>query len=264
MNTKGFEGKNMQDFTLQQFRSLCTALISHDYTPITVRDYCTASDKKNGKTVILRHDVDRKLAMAVDMASIEYDMGITATYYFRHIPGVFDPKVIKKIELMGHEIGYHYEVLDKAKGDKKKAISIFEKELNTFRKYFTIQTICMHGNPLASWSNRDLWQYYDYKLFGIAGEPYLSIDYSDYFYISDTGRTWSGNFSIKDVVNSPFSESINHTQDIIRLVNEEKYPHFCLLIHPNRWTDSMPVWISELLWQNIKNVGKKIIKGHHD
>lgn len=254
----------MQDFTLQQFRSLCTALISHHYTPVTVREYCTGSSTTAKKTVILRHDVDRKPEMAVEMASIEYEMGIPATYYFRHIPGVFDPKLIKKIESMGHEIGYHYEVLDKAKGDKKQAIEIFERELESFRKDFDVRTVCMHGNPLASWSNRDLWQGYDYHAYGIVGEPYLSIDYSDYFYISDTGRTWSGNFSVKDVVNSAFSDPIHHTQDIISLVSQEKYPHFCLLIHPNRWTDSMPAWISELLWQNIKNVGKKIIKGHHD
>ena len=35
---------------------------------------------------------------------------------------------------LGHEVGYHYEVLSKAKGDYEKAIQMFEQELNEFRK----------------------------------------------------------------------------------------------------------------------------------
>ena len=41
---------------------------------------------------------------------IERELGISGTYYFRSTKEVF------KAEIM-HEIGYHYEVLDKAKGN---------------------------------------------------------------------------------------------------------------------------------------------------
>ena len=41
---------------------------------------------------------------------IERELGISGTYYFRTTKEVF------KAEIM-HEIGYHYEVLDKAKGN---------------------------------------------------------------------------------------------------------------------------------------------------
>jgi hypothetical protein len=30
----------------------------------------------------------------------------------------------------------------------------------------------------------------------------------------------------------------------------------CLLAHPNRWCDDFGGWTKELLFQNIKNVGK--------
>ena len=38
-----------------------------------------------------------------------------------------------KIHDLGHEIGYHYEVLSKANGDYEKAMKLFEQELSEFR-----------------------------------------------------------------------------------------------------------------------------------
>jgi hypothetical protein len=29
-----------------------------------------------------------------------------------------------------------------------------------------------------------------------------------------------------------------------------------MTFHPQRWTDDMVPWIKELVWQNVKNVGK--------
>jgi len=173
---------------------------------------------------------------------------------------VFEPEMIKMICDMGHEIGYHYEVLDKAKGDKAKAIVLFENELKIFREVADVKTVCMHGNPLAKWSNRDLWEEYDFRDFGIIGEPYLSIDYNKVLYFSDTGRNWKNNFSIKDKVNSTLHEDIDSTDDIIKLIYTRKYQQMCILSHPNRWSASIVVWTAELIWQNLKNIGKGLIK----
>lgn len=104
------------------------------------------------------------------MAQIEHEYGIRSTYYFRTVKDVFKPMIIKKIASLGHEIGFHYEVLDKAKGDVKKAIEIFEKELRELREVADVTTICMHGNPLTFWVNRDLWTNYSFDDFGIISE----------------------------------------------------------------------------------------------
>ena len=141
-----------RDFTLSRYEALCNALISSGYRSITVQE-CIQGQAVE-PFVILRHDVDRRPEMALEMAGMEKDMGIRATYYFRMMPGVFMPEIIKMIRDMGHEIGFHYEVLDKAKGDKEKAIVLFEKELKMFREVADVKTVCMHGNPLARWSNR--------------------------------------------------------------------------------------------------------------
>lgn len=239
---------------------MCSEVKNLGYVPITVDNYCSGNKNSQEKNIIFRHDVDRKIDMALSMAKIEYEMDIRATYYFRYIPEVFKPDIILKIKNFNHEIGYHYEVLDKANGNQEQAILLFEKELEQIREIADIRTICMHGNPLKPWSNRDLWKTYDYRKFGIIGEPYLSIDYEKFLYLSDTGRTWSGKYSVKDVLDKPLVEKIRHTEDIITLLKEGRYPNICLLVHPNRWSDNPVIWLNELIWQNCKNLGKTFLK----
>jgi hypothetical protein len=250
----------MRDFTIRIYRTVCSEVENQGYVPITVDDYCSGKAESNKKNIIFRHDVDRKIDMALKMARMEFEMNIRATYYFRYIPEVFKPSIIQKIKELNHEIGYHYEVLDKANGNHEQAILLFEKELESMREIADVRTICMHGNPIKPWSNRDLWKTYDYRKFGIFGEPYLSIDYNKFVYLSDTGRTWSGKYSVKDVVDKTFSEKISNSNDIITLIKSGKYPNICLLVHPNRWSDDPVEWFGELIWQNIKNLGKQFLK----
>jgi hypothetical protein len=246
------------DFTLTKYEELCKAVVDSDCTPVSV---CTYLEAQSNRCIILRHDVDRKPEQAMKMAQIEKDFGITSTYYFRTIPYVFKPDIIKAINDFGHEIGYHYEVLDKAEGDLEKAIRMFEDELKEFRRICDVKTICMHGNPLSKWMNKDLWTKYNFKDFDIIGEPYLSIDYNKVLYLTDTGRKWNSRFSVKDVVgaNSQRNEKIKSTDDVIRLVNKGDIEQICILAHPERWSDSAGAWLKELVWQNVKNVGKAIL-----
>lgn len=245
----------MRDFTLAKYRELCEAILK-GYKPMTVKSYLMLNP--SGSVVIMRHDVDRKPESALRMAELEREMGIKSTYYFRMKKGVFRKDIIKKIASMGHEIGYHYEVLDKAKGDFKKAIRIFEEELKAFRKIYDVKTICMHGNPLSKWVNRDLWSVYDFRNFDIIGEPYISINYKKVLYLTDTGRNWSTKFSVKDIVNvrSVLYENIKSTDDVIQVLNDGRIDQICISVHPNRWSRNFGEWLKEFMWQNIKNVGK--------
>lgn len=249
----------MRDFTLTKYRHLLETITRSDLNITTVHDYLISPPDK---CIILRHDVDRAVMQALDMARLEYEYDISSTYYFRYTDEVFNPALIKKIAKLGHEIGYHYEVMDKAKGDAEKSIDIFRYELEMFRAVADIKTICMHGNPLAPWSNRDLWEIYDFNDFGIIGEPYLSIDYNKVLYLTDTGRTWANlNIRVKDVVNTSGdlnnTISVSSTDDIMKLIQMEQISKICLLVHPNRWCDNFSSWLWELLWQNTKNIGKR-------
>ncbi len=132
------------DFTLEKYEELLQAL--EDFEIFTVLSYLEESPKSD--FVILRHDVDRKPLNALRMAEMENRRGIKSTYYFRSTKGVFNPEIIKRIQGLGHEIGYHYETLSKTNGDYEEAIKIFNYQLNDFRKICKVKTIAMHGSPL--------------------------------------------------------------------------------------------------------------------
>jgi hypothetical protein len=244
------------DFTFRKYRELCEVMAKSDYILLTIAKYLTL-DNKPDKYIILRHDVDIKPERSLKIAEIEKDFGITSTYYIRMTEDVFLPDLVKQIADLGHEIGYHYEVLDKARGNFSKAIVIFRNELTELRKIHGIKTICMHGNSRTKWDNRELWKYYDFKEFDIIGEAYLSIDFNDLGYFSDTARTWNPRYKIKDSNGSPKGTSIKKTEDLIKLIKNEELPHLYILMHPDDWCDELGKWLSNLVTRKFKNVGKK-------
>ena len=245
----------MRDFTFGVYRNLCNILLER-HTPVSVFGYL---QQRYEHAAIIRHDVDKKPQNALIMAGIEQELGISSTYYFRTVPDSFNLRIIQKIHDMGHEIGYHYEVLDKVRGDYDKAIRLFEHELNLFP--LEIKTICMHRNPMTPWDNRDLWKKYDYKQFGIAGEAYLSLDFSKIQYFSDTGRSWHDRYSVKDFTGNRHDQTttISDTFDLGNYIHNLSEP-ICIVTHPQRWNDAYYPWMLELVGQSVKNIGKRAIK----
>ena len=83
----------------------------------------------------------------------------------------------------------------------KIAIESFRQNLNRLRELVPVKTICMHGSPMSRWDSRILWKYYDYRDFGIIGEPYFDLDFDKVLYLTDTGRKWNGEkSSVRDKV----------------------------------------------------------------
>ncbi len=110
---------------------------------MTLSEYFQGKDLP-ARFAMMRHDIDRKPGNALLTARVEAEEGIRATYYFRRYGSVFRPGIMKEIKGMGHEVGYHYEVLGKAKGDHERAIGMFEHELGEFREICDVRTISMH------------------------------------------------------------------------------------------------------------------------
>ena len=79
----------------------------------------------------------------------------------------------------------------------------------------------MHGSPLSRISNLDLWQTRDSKALCIAGEPYLDVDFTKVFYLTDTGRKWNnGTAGIRDRVESGFDIRVNSTAHLADLAGQ--------------------------------------------
>jgi len=190
----------MRDFSIAIYKEFLNELKKARYQFVTFEEYLTKSSNKE-KMAILRHDVDKSPRKALEMAEMEKMLGIRGTYYFRIKKDVFPEDEIRIIAEMGHEIGYHYEDLDAARGDVEKALASFNRNLERLREIVSVKTICMHGSPMSSYDNRKLWDEYDYRENGIVGEPYFDIDFNKVMYLTDTGRMWDGgSVSIRDRV----------------------------------------------------------------
>jgi len=244
------------DFTITKYRELCIAIKNSDYKSVRVKDYLT--EDNNNKVIIMRHDVDSKIESALKMAFIEKDHSVRSTYYFRD-NAVEHPEILKSVKRLGHEIGYHYEVMDKTKGDPAKAIELFKEELDRFRAITDITTICMHGTPFSPYDNLSLWNDYSFKEMDIIGEGYLSIDLKKILYFSDTSRSWNNQkYKVKDVVSliDPCQEKIKTTDDLIKLIITSEKKQLYILTHPARWKENISDSLKDIAYQNVKNIAK--------
>lgn len=244
----------MRDFTTKIYRRLLIELKQAGYLFQTLNEYLASPEER---VVVIRHDVDNRKKNSLHFAYIEHAFGIRTSYYFRILPRSFDPVIVDLIKELGHEIGYHYEDLKLARGKTEKAIQLFKKHLVELRHYYPVKTICMHGSPLSKYDNRDLWKLYNYRDFGIIGEPYFDVDFSKVLYLTDTGRTWKNSkISVRDKVPSGFRVSFRTTRDIIR--NIDRLPDKVMFnFHPHLWNDAFFAWLRKLVWQNFKNMIKK-------
>ncbi len=226
------------------------------------------------------------------LAQLQHGLGIRGTYYFRIYPHKGNEAAIREIAGMGHEIGYHYDDLTECRGDYEKAILRFQKNLEYLRRFGPVTTATMEGAPLSGYDNRDLWAvrplvtersrsaslapssaspaprpHFHYRDFGIKTEPYFDIDFSEFFYLTDTGRRWDGwKFSVRDKI--PVHQDrwiaqglvFQHTADIIKATRAGTLPpRVMITVHPQRWNDAFLPWAKELLWQNVKNQGKLVL-----
>jgi len=162
-----------RDFTLAKYGELLDALQRAGYRMLPVGEFIV--QKGPLPCAILRHDVDRREERALAMALLEKERGIRSSYYFRMGRGLGKAEVVLRIRALGHEVGYHYEVLSKAGGDREKARKIFGDELSRLRQMAEVRTAAMHGRPFSPWNNLSLWETCCPEDFGLLGEAYLSF-----------------------------------------------------------------------------------------
>jgi len=253
-----------RDFTLAKYKELLEALQQAGYRMLSVRDFLL--QKGPLPCTILRHDVDRREGRALTMALLEKDRGIQSTYYFRVGRGLGKPEVVLPIKALGHEVGYHYEALSKAGGDREKARKVFGDELSRLRQMAEVRTAAMHGRPFSPWNNLSLWETCCPEDFGLMGEAYLSFGrLSGAVYLSDTGRGWNSGENLRDrfspegpAMPGPFSS----TGELIRFLRKNPFPMVYLLVHPNRWTSGRGSWLFQWGEDACVNWLKQKLKRH--
>lgn len=274
------------DFTFDKYKEILEVISKSNYEVFGIKDFLLTKNKPD-KVLIVRHDVDVNPFEQIKYSKLEREYGISTTYYFRYTKKIFNKAVINEIYALGHEIGYHYEVLTKARGDLEKSIQIFREELHHYQKEWNTVTVCPHGGAylenvngyslkdlltlilkfftkkevFSKWNNVDIWDNYSAADFGLIGDAYRSIDFDNILYLSDTGRSWGDNYKRVDKVTSSVNIvfPIIKSDDVIRLISSESVDNIYLLIHFEQWKDNLKDWLFWYISQLIRRNGKKIL-----
>ena len=259
----------MRDFSLDMYSWFLGEILNLGYTPLTVADWCEG--KRPLRYVVMRHDVDRFPEYALRMAQLERNMGVAATYYFRAKRKIFVPAIIHEIENLGHEIGYHYEVLAEARGDIYKARALFAGHMQTFRTHCNVRTAAMHGCPLSPYTETAFWQQATLEEFNLLGEAYISFAHEPIPYFTDTGRTWNDTASnLRDRLTTEQSDAfvqhnivnkMSSTPEFLCYLRQYAPSAFYVSFHSERWPSGCVgfgvSWLMDMACNGIKRIVKK-------
>ena len=212
---------------------------------------------KNCSWVVVKHDVEANVSKALKLAKIESKYNIKATYYVQSYLLRDNKSDLKEISRLGHEVSYHYDVLDSNNGNYKHAISEFQKTIHDFKQLgFNVSTVCPHGNPIINrdgWSsNKDFFRdTYISKMFPDILDIVVHLPSrlgNNYVYISDAGYSWKIISNVED--NDIKNKGDQEITDFFKVLSENTE---CLIIstHPHRWQSSKIIVISKTIMFKI-------------
>tara|TARA_R110000868_G_scaffold138329_1_gene352328 strand:- start:47534 stop:48295 length:762 start_codon:yes stop_codon:yes gene_type:complete len=118
--------KQHDNFNIETYRALLESLCNKGYEFKKFDDF-----NPEKRHILLRHDIDYSLEMALNLAEVEKDMNISSTYYILLTGKFYNPfnacsiKIIKKLLSMGHNVGLHLDA------------SIYSNDMNELSKACT-------------------------------------------------------------------------------------------------------------------------------
>lgn len=126
----------------------------------------------DSSNIFIRHDIDNHIDNIYSMASEEYSLGIRSTYYFLHTARYFDysesfKNIIKKIISLGHNIGFHNDILTMWLNTKISPAYIIEPPLDWLKDICDIKSTSAHGANRYDhnkYINYQVWSEYDNEL----------------------------------------------------------------------------------------------------
>ncbi len=254
-------------FVYKKWDAFCKNLKEKGITSIPAKE--VTEQTKN--YLVLKHDVETDVSKAYKMAKIEHKYGHRGSYYVQAylIEKEENVKMLKEMADLGHEVSYHYDVLDSQKGDIQKAIEEFDKNKQKFEENgFTLKTLCQHGNPVVErvgyTSNRDFFRsplvQEKYPMLSDIMVNFKEKHNTDYMYFSDAGRKFKMIFDPinNDIVNSD-DKNITYS-DLNALLNVLKSDKsYIISTHPHRWTDSAILYVLKLVAFKIITFIAKIL-----
>lgn len=174
--------------------------------------------------IILRHDIDCSIPRALNMARMEKQLGIRATYFVRvhaRAYNIFEYntyQALKEIISLGHEIGLHLEAVDFAHITAENPLDVFRREKNVLETVLNTAIIstAAHGehSPAGPRHNRNFFADISKQEAGIQYDAYEASFTREMKYISDSSGRWQEGCMCKHI---------------------GKYPRLQILVHPCWW-----------------------------
>jgi len=169
------------EFTWDTLHSLLRDVKNLQYTSLTCKDYFQHKKLKNmpNKPVVFRIDVDHSPQKSLTMASIFAEEGITASFFYRlHAPeynlNSFDNvRIVRKIHLMGFEIGLHAEPLDAAHAWQESPEDILRRDIQSLSHMLREDIVGSASHrDFSGINNLDFWKNHTPEEFGLWYEAY--------------------------------------------------------------------------------------------
>ncbi|RLI55679.1 MAG: hypothetical protein DRO87_06050 [Candidatus Thorarchaeota archaeon] len=175
----------LREYRLSNLRHLFETLQSETFNVASFDDYVRGELDPTRVNVFLRHDVDISLPRARRLASMQKELGVLSTYFFRLHAEKYTfeeaQPVIRELVEWGFGIGLHYETLSFTKGDKERAIEQFAQDLQALRDFAPVSIVAAHGH--RQYKNRQIWEYIDKSTLDV----FSAYDMKSDIYISDAG-----------------------------------------------------------------------------
>lgn len=231
--------------------------ISSKYNCIRVDEI--PNQPPGGVWVSIKHDVETNVKKALKIAKIEKKHNIRATYFIQSYLLHDNIELLQSISDLGHEVSYHYDVLDSNNGNMDAAIGEFSNTVSEFKEVgFEINTVCPHGNPLMQrdgWSsNKDFFRNADVvklypNIFDVVVQA-VEVVKSEFIYISDAGYEWKliSNVDKNDIVNNG-DLAIGGVDNMIKLAALHK--RMVISSHPHRWSENYFVALFHLTFFKV-------------
>ncbi len=205
-----------QDFNHASYCSLIRLALEKKYRFLSYKE-CLHTE---GPWVVWRHDVDFSPERALELATIEHEMGVKSTYFLlMHSPfyNLFEKQNFEmfcKIRELGHDLALHFDFAFYESEDKKYIEECIISEKNFLERTFNQKV------DSFSFHNPNEWAL-NYGQNNVAGmvNAYSTFFFDNVNYASDSNGVWR-NDSIEDRI----------------LEGHEKLQ---LLTHPVWWTEEI-------------------------
>lgn len=213
---------NNCSFSLDHYKKCLELAKNKGYSFFTMNEYL--EKKKNiSKAIVMRHDIDHNVELALNFAKIEYSLGIKTTYFFRlhakyNLQFSKDYKILKEIQNMGHEIGLHHDC-DFANLNNEDPINFLKRDLTIFENIINkkVHGITSHEPNKSNFIITDE----NIHLFNLKYQGYSDIFFKQMKYISDSSSRWREGCMCNFI--------------------EKEVPLLCILTHPFWWYNLSPL-----------------------